>query len=151
MTPQQFPSFSLTGNDSTTYTLEDFQGKKTVFYFYPKDDTPGCTLEAKAFAELSPEFEKHSAKVVGVSADSVESHCSFIEKYALTFLLLSDPNKDLINKLGLWVEKNMYGKKSWGIARTTYVVDENGEILKVWNHVKPEGHAQEVLEFVKNQ
>jgi peroxiredoxin Q/BCP len=149
MNSQKFPDFSLKGHDEKTYTLNDFSGQKVVFYFYPKDDTSGCTLEANQFKARSKEFEAVNTKIVGISPDSGESHCKFMEKYGLNFLLLSDPEKELIEELGLWVEKSMYGKKYFGVERTTYLVDENGMVLKIWNKVTPEGHAVEVLEYIK--
>lgn len=144
-----FPYFSLLGSDEKTYTLSSFSGKKVVFYFYPKDDTLGCTLEAKGFRDAASKYSKLDAMIVGISPDENESHCKFMDKYDLNFLLLSDPEKKLIGELGLWVEKSMYGKKYFGVARTTYLVDETGNILHVWESVKPEGHAEEVLEFVQ--
>lgn len=144
-----FPSFSLLGHDGNTYTNESFSDRFTVFYFYPKDDTSGCTLEAKAFRDLSAEFEKAGAKIVGISPDEEKSHCKFREKYDLNFLLLSDPEHDLLEKLGIWVEKSMYGKKYMGVERSTYLVDHEGNIVQKWEKVKPDGHAEAVLEYVK--
>ncbi len=147
MTLKSFPSFSLPGYDEEIYTNKSFLKKKVVFYFYPKDDTSGCTIEAKEFRDLAPEFKKAQIQIVGISPDDGASHCRFVDKYDLDFLLLSDPEKGLMKTLGIWVEKNMYGKKYWGVSRTTYAVSEEGKILKTWKKVKPAGHAEEVLEF----
>ena len=145
-----FPAFSLNDQDEKTYTNSDFAGKKVVFYFYPKDDTPGCTIEAKDFRDLASEFEKLNVRIVGISPDDAKSHCKFVEKYDLNFLLLSDPEHKLLEALGIWVEKNMYGKKYFGVERTTYLVNEEGVIEKTWNKVNPKGHAEEVLEYARS-
>lgn len=150
MTKSAFPSFSLLAHDGKTYTNTDFEGQKVVFYFYPKDDTSGCTLEAKDFRDHADDFKKLGVAIVGVSPDSEKSHCKFIEKHELNFLLLCDEEKKLLNALGIWKEKSMYGRKYMGVERTTYLVDENGNILKTWNKVNPKGHVQEVLEFAKS-
>lgn len=138
----KFPDFSLQDESGNTVTLEDLKGRKSVIYFYPKDDTSGCTAEACGFRDALPTFE--NARVLGVSPDTTKSHRKFVDKYGLNFTLLADPDKELAEKLGLWVEKSMYGKKYMGIARTTYLLDENGVVAKVWEKVKPQGHAEEV-------
>lgn len=139
---QPFPSFSLQNQDGETVTSEAMKGSATIYYFYPKDDTSGCTKEACEFRDLMPRFE--GAKVVGVSPDSVASHKKFVNKYSLPFTLLADTETALCQACGIWVEKSMYGKKYMGVERTTYLVDANGIITHVWRKVKPEGHAAEV-------
>jgi len=143
----QFPSFSLQDQASKTYTLEDLKGEKSVLYFYPKDDTPGCTVEACNFRDNLPHFK--GIKVFGVSPDDSKSHGKFIKKFELNFPLLADVDKKLSEAAGIWVEKGMYGKKYMGVERTTFLLDENGKIAKIWRKVKPEGHAEEVLEAAK--
>ncbi len=140
---QPFPVFSLSDQNGNTVTLEDLKGAKTIVYFYPKDDTPGCTVEACEFRDNLPRFE--GAKVVGVSPDSAKSHTKFVGKFSLNFTLLADIDKQLCEACGVWVEKSMYGKKYMGVDRTTFLLDENGLVQKVWNKVKPQGHAAEVL------
>ncbi len=142
------PKFSLKSNRGEKVQLSDFRGKYVVLYFYPKDDTPGCTIEAKEFRDLSTEFEKKNTVILGVSPDTLESHCSFADKYNLNFLLLSDEGYKVAEKYGAWGEKNMYGKISYGIIRSTFLIGPDGKILKVWRKVKPEGHAQKVLESI---
>jgi peroxiredoxin Q/BCP len=139
----QFPEFSLQNQDGETVTNAELMGSATVVYFYPKDDTSGCTLEACAFQESFPRFK--GAKVVGVSPDPVKSHRKFADKYGLSFTLLADVEQSLCNACGVWVEKSMYGKKYMGVERTTFILDENGVVTKVFNKVKPQGHAEEVL------
>ncbi len=139
----KFPEFSLSDQDGKTTTLADLKGQKAVVYFYPKDDTSGCTAEACEFQEKLPDIP--GAKVVGVSPDDVKSHRKFADKYGLKFTLLADTDKALLEPLGLWVEKSMYGKQYMGVARTTYVLDENGMIKKIFRKVKPQGHAAEVI------
>lgn len=126
--------------------LSDFKGKQVVLYFYPRDNTPGCTLEGRDFSALLPQFKKKNAVVIGVSPDSEKSHCGFIEKHGLTVDLLSDPEHAVLEKYGVWQEKSLYGKKHMGIVRTTFLIDANGIIKKIWNKVKVNNHAQEVLE-----
>lgn len=139
------PAFSLLSDDGKKVSLKDFAGKKVVLYFYPRDMTPGCTKEACSFSENASPLKKAGAVVLGVSADSFESHKKFKEKYGLNFPLLSDPDKEVIQKYDVWQEKNMYGKKSMGIVRTTYIIDENGKISHVFPRVKVEGHTEAVL------
>lgn len=141
-----FPEFALPDQTGATHTLESIKGSKTVIYFYPKDDTTGCTQEACEFRDSISDFE--GVKIFGVSPDSVKSHKKFETKWSLNFPLLSDEEHTLLEACGLWVEKSMYGKKYMGVERTTVVLDEEGRILKVWNKVKPAGHAADVLEFI---
>ena len=139
------PDFALQDQHGNTVTLSDFRGTKVVLYFYPKDNTPGCTRQACAFAGLYREFEKKGVKVVGVSKDSVFSHVKFAEKYGLPFTLLSDPELEAIQAYGVWQEKKLYGKVSMGVVRTTFIIDENGIIEKVMPKVKPDTNASEIL------
>lgn len=141
------PDFNLPSTEGGTFQLSDFKGKKNVvLYFYPKDNTPGCTQEACDFRDLSNTFSKKEAVVFGISADSLKSHDGFRAKYQLSFPLLSDENKEVIKKYGLWKEKSLYGKKYMGIERTTVVIDKTGALLKIFPKVKVTGHAQAVLE-----
>lgn len=139
------PAFSLKNAAGKTVKLSDFKGKKVVLYFYPKDLTPGCTTEACGFRDDYSLLQQHGVEVIGVSADEVASHQKFVEKHSLPFPLLSDPDHTMIEKYGAWVEKSMYGKKYWGVARITYVIDEEGRIAHVFPKVKPDGHSQEIL------
>lgn len=139
------PDFALQDQHGKTVTLSDFRGTKVVLYFYPKDNTPGCTRQACAFAGLYREFEKKGVKVVGVSKDSVSSHVKFAEKYGLPFTLLSDPELEAIQAYGVWQEKKLYGKVSMGVVRTTFIIDENGIIEKVMPKVKPDTNASAIL------
>ncbi len=140
------PSFSLPSSSGENVKLSDFSGSPVVVYFYPKDDTPGCTVEAKGFQALAAKYEKAGVRVLGISPDSVASHCTFAGKYGLAFVLLADEKHEVAEKYGVWVEKSMYGKKYWGIQRSTFLIDGDGKIAKVWPKVKPEGHAEEVLD-----
>ena len=126
-------------------SLSDFSGKKVVLYFYPKDNTPGCTRQACAFASAYGEFERKNAVVIGISKDSTSSHFKFAEKYNLPFVLLSDPELQAIQAYGVWQEKKLYGKTSMGVVRTTFLIDEQGKILKIMPKVKPDTNAAEVL------
>jgi thioredoxin-dependent peroxiredoxin len=139
------PSFELMSDEGKKVSLKDFAGKKVVLYFYPRDNTPGCTKEACSFSENSQRLKKAGAVVIGISADSVASHQKFKEKYNLGFPLLSDPDKEVIEKYGVWKEKSMYGKKMMGIERTTFIIDEQGKIAHVFPKVKVDGHTEEVL------
>lgn len=139
------PAFSLKNAAGKTVKLSDFKGKKVVLYFYPKDLTPGCTTEACGFRDDYSLLQQHGIEVIGVSADDVASHQKFTGKHSLPFPLLSDPDHTMIEKYGAWVEKSMYGKKYWGVARITYVIDEEGHIAHVFPKVKPDGHSQEIL------
>jgi thioredoxin-dependent peroxiredoxin len=139
------PDFRVATGDGKEMTLADLKGMKAVLYFYPKDDTSGCTKEACAFNDSLKVLEKRGAVVIGVSADSIASHKKFADKYDLAFPLLSDEKKEMIKKFGVWKEKSMYGKKYMGIERTTFVLDEQGVITHIFPKVKVEGHLEEVL------
>ena len=145
------PEFTLNDKDGNPVNLSDFLGRKVVVYFYPKDNTPGCTRQACAFARLYEEFQALNAVVVGVSKDSVASHDKFAQKYGLPFVLLSDPELLAIQAYGVWQEKKLYGKTSMGVVRTTYLLDEQGVIQKVMPKVKPDQNAGEVLAFLKGE
>ena len=140
------PDFTLFDKDGKTVSLSDFRGKKVVLYFYPKDNTPGCTRQACAFAGAYKQFEALGVEVVGISKDSVASHVKFAEKYNLPFVLLSDPELSAIQAYGVWQEKKLYGKVSMGVVRTTFIIDEQGMIQKVMPKVKPDTNAAEILE-----
>ncbi|RQW07364.1 MAG: thioredoxin-dependent thiol peroxidase [Calditrichaeota bacterium] len=143
------PDFTLQSDEGKTVSLSDFTGKsEVILYFYPKDNTSGCTKEACSFRDNQPDFQNKNARVLGVSPDSVESHRKFREKLGLNFTLLSDPDHEVAEKYGAWGEKSMYGKKYMGILRTTFVIGKDGRIKEVFEKVKPEGHAQEVLEVL---
>ena len=144
----QAPAFTLANKDGKIVSLSDFLGKKVVLYFYPKDNTPGCTRQACAFAAAYSEFEKKNAVVIGISKDSVASHEKFAEKYNLPFILLSDPELHAIQAYGVWQEKKLYGKTSMGVVRTTFIIDEQGKIIKVMPKVKPDTNAAEVLDIL---
>ncbi len=144
------PAFKLKNQDGKIISLSDFKGKKVVLYFYPKDDTSGCTKEACSFRDGLPKFGKLNAEILGVSADSVESHKKFAEKYDLPFTLLSDESKKMIQKYGVWKEKSMYGRKYMGIERTTIIIDESGKIKKIFPKVKVSDHDKEVLEALNS-
>jgi peroxiredoxin Q/BCP len=144
------PDFSMPADTGETVSLAQFKGKKNVvLYFYPKDDTPGCTIEAKEFRDANAQFEKANTVVIGVSKDDIKSHCKFRDKFQLSFLLASDAESDVCERYGVWVEKNMYGKKYMGIARETFLIGKDGTLKAHWPKVKPEGHAAEVLAAVK--
>jgi peroxiredoxin Q/BCP len=140
------PSFKLESSDGGTVSLADFRGKNVVLYFYPKGSTPGCTTEAQDFQKALSKLKKRNAVVLGVSRDSIASHCKFRDKYGLGFPLLSDPEHEVIEAYGAWGEKTLYGKKSVGIIRTTVVIDEEGKVKKVFPKVKVSGHVDAVLE-----
>lgn len=139
------PDFTLSDKDGNNVSLSDFRGKKVVLYFYPKDNTPGCTRQACAFAGLYGEFKKKNVEVIGISKDSVASHQKFAEKHGLNFVLLSDPELTAIKAYGVWQEKKLYGKIGLGVVRTTFIIDENGIIEKVMPKVKPDTNAAEIL------
>ncbi len=142
------PGFALADKDGNIVKLEDFAGKKLVLYFYPKDNTPGCTRQACAFASLYDGFKDRDVAVVGVSKDSAASHQKFAEKYDLPFVLLSDPELEAIKAYDVWQEKKMYSKVSFGVVRTTYVIDEKGMIEKTMPKVKPDTNAIDILEYL---
>lgn len=139
------PDFTLTDKDGKEVSLSDFLGKRLVLYFYPKDNTPGCTRQACAFAGAYEEFKNRGVEVIGISKDSVASHVKFAEKYGLPFVLLSDPQREAIEKYGVWQEKKMCGKVGMGVVRTTFIIDENGIIEAVMPKVKPDTNAAEIL------
>ena len=142
------PNFTLNDKDGNAVSLSDFIGKKVVLYFYPKDNTPGCSRQACAFAAAYEGFKKENTVVIGVSKDSIASHVKFAEKYSLPFILLSDPEKLAIEAYGVWQEKKMCGKLSMGVVRTTFIIDENGVVEKVMEKVKPDTNAAEILEYL---
>ena len=144
------PKFALSSSDGKTVALSDFKGQKhVVLYFYPKDDTPGCTIEACGFRDSIKKIEQQQAVVLGVSPDSVVSHQKFSEKFKLPFLLLSDEDKATCRDYGVWVEKAMYGKKYMGVARSTFIINKEGKIAKVFEKVTPQGHEAEILAALK--
>ena len=147
-TGDRAPGFTLKDKNGNDVSLSDFIGKRIVLYFYPKNNTPGCTRQACAFAGEYAEFQKRGVEVIGISRDSIASHVKFAEKYDLPFVLLSDPHLEAIQAYGVWKEKKMYGKVSMGVARTTFIIDENGIIEKVMPNVKPDTNAAEILEFL---
>ena len=140
------PQFTLYDKDNNKVSLGDFIGKKVVLYFYPRDNTPGCTRQACAFAGAYQGFKDKNVEVIGISKDSVESHRRFSEKYGLDFILLSDPELQAIKAYGVWQEKKLYGKVSMGVVRTTFVIDENGYIERIMPKVRPDTNAMEILE-----
>lgn len=142
------PEFTLPDKGGNPVSLTDFAGKKVVLYFYPKDNTPGCTRQACAFAGAYEEFKKINVVVIGVSKDSAASHQKFAEKHGLPFILLSDPELTAIQAYGVWQEKKLYGKVSMGVVRSTFVINENGMIEKVMPKVKPDTNATEILEYL---
>ena len=143
------PDFTLPQDGGDPVTLSDLRPAPVVLFFYPKDDTPGCTTENKDFTAMGPEFEAAGAKILGVSKDSVEKHAKFRTKHDLATTLLSDAEGDVCERYGVWKEKKMYGKTFMGITRATFLIDGEGRIAKVWPKVKVAGHAEEVLEAVK--
>ncbi len=146
---QKAPEFELPNEVGEVVRLADLRGRNVVLYFYPKDNTPGCTKEACGFRDLQAEFEKHNTVILGVSPDSVKSHQNFSQKYGLPFPLLSDPEKQVLQAYGVWKEKSMYGRKYMGVERTTFVIDREGVIRKIYPKVKVTQHPEAVLEFVK--
>jgi thioredoxin-dependent peroxiredoxin len=143
------PDFTLPNDKGEIVTLSTLKGKKVVLFFYPKADTPGCTLESIAFSRLTPEFQLNNCVVLGASADEVKKQAKFRDKYALGCALISDVDKSMCEAYGVWVEKSMYGKKYMGIDRATFLIDELGNISYIWTKVKPEGHAEDVLSKTK--
>lgn len=142
------PSFSLLDQTGRTVSLEEFRGKTVVLYFYPKDDTPGCTKEACSFRDNIEQFLNKDAVILGVSADDAESHQAFVQKYGLNFTLLADTDKKVSEAYGVWVEKNMYGKTYMGIERTTFIIGANGQIIEIFRQVKVDGHTEQVLDVL---
>jgi peroxiredoxin Q/BCP len=143
------PDFTLEGSDGRKHSLADYEGKTVVLYFYPKDNTSGCTKEACAFRDLNPELQGLDAVVLGVSRDSLASHGNFIVKFGLPFVLLSDPDASVMQSYGAFGEKTSYGKTTTGTIRSTFLIDESGRIARVWSPVKVDGHADEVLAAVE--
>lgn len=143
------PAFSLPADDGSTVSLKSLAGKKAVLYFYPKDDTPGCTTEAIAFSALRKKFDATGTVVLGISKDTVEKHCKFRDKHKLTVRLLSDQEGGMLEAYGVWAEKSLYGRKFMGINRTTFLIDAKGVVRTVWPKVKVAGHAEEVLAAAK--
>ena len=142
------PVFTLKDKDGNAVSLSDFLGKRVVLYFYPKDNTPGCTRQACAFAAAYEGFKAKDVVVIGISKDSVTSHQKFARKYDLPFILLSDPELAAIQAYGVWQEKKLYGKVSMGVVRTTFIIDENGNIEKIMPKVKPDTNAAEILAYL---
>ena len=145
------PEFALSDKDGNTVTLSDFIGKKVVLYFYPKDNTPGCTRQACAFAAAYEGFKAKDIVVIGISKDSVASHLKFAQKHDLPFILLSDPELQAIQAYGVWQEKKLYGKVSMGVVRTTFIIDEQGNIEKIMPKVKPDTNAAEILTYLAGE
>jgi thioredoxin-dependent peroxiredoxin len=143
------PPFTALDDSGQPISLSDARGRVVVLFFYPKDDTPGCTTEACSFRDAFPRFEGIDAVVLGLSPDSVKSHQKFKEKFNLPYRLVADPDHAIAEQYGVWGEKSMYGRKYWGILRTTFVIDKNGKIAKVFEKVKPDGHAAQVAEAVE--
>lgn len=139
------PEFTLSDKNGERVSLSDFIGKKVVLYFYPKDNTPGCTRQACAFAGAYGEFQRRGVEVIGISRDGISSHIKFAEKYSLPFILLSDPELEAIKAYGVWQEKKLYGKINMGVVRTTFVIDEKGIIERIMPKVKPDTNAAEIL------
>ena len=150
-TGMKAPDFNLLDENGNTVRLSDFQGKKVVLYFYPKDNTPGCTRQACAFAASYEQFKAQDIAVIGISKDSVASHQKFAQKYDLPFILLSDPELQAIQAYDVWQEKKLYGKVSMGVVRTTYIIDEQGIIEKVMPKVKPDTNAAEILAYLAGE
>ena len=150
-TGMKAPDFNLPDKDGNTIRLSDFLGKKVVLYFYPKDNTPGCTRQACAFAASYEQFKTQDIVVIGISKDSAASHLKFAQKYDLPFILLSDPELQAIQAYGVWQEKKLYGKVSMGVVRTTYIIDEQGNIEKVMPKVKPDTNAADILTYLAGE
>ena len=145
------PIFTLPDQNGNSVSLSDFIGKKVILYFYPKDNTPGCSRQACAFAAAYEGFKAKDIVVIGISKDSVASHLKFAQKYDLPFVLLSDPERQAIEAYGVWQEKKLYGKVSYGVVRTTFIIDEQGNIEKIMPKVKPDTNAAEILEYLQAQ
>jgi peroxiredoxin Q/BCP len=144
------PEFCLRDANEREHCLKDFAGKWVVLYFYPKDNTSGCTKEAVGFTEKKAEFEKLGAEIIGISPDSPKSHGRFIEKHDLKILLLSDPEREVLKKYGVWQKKKMYGREYMGVIRNTFLIDPKGKIAAIWRKVKVKGHIDEVLDKLKS-
>ena len=139
------PAFASVDQDGEKVSLSGFKGRKIVLYFYPKDDTPGCTREACSFRDAFADFRRKKVEVLGISVDDEKSHRKFAEKFSLPFRLVADPEKKIVQAYGVWGEKSLYGRKYMGTHRVTYLIDEKGKIAAVWPKVKPDGHAKEIL------
>ena len=146
---QKAPEFTLNDKDGNPVSLSDFAGKKVILYFYPKDNTAGCSRQGTAFAELTERFNSLGALIIGISKDSEASHRKFAEKYSLPFVLLSDPERKVIEEYGVWQEKKLYGKPSMGVVRTTFIIDESGNIEKIMSKVKADTNPSEVLGYLE--
>jgi len=149
ITGDNAPAFTLPATDGRNLTLQSLRGRKVVLYFYPKDDTSGCTLEAQNFQSLKGHFAAADTEIVGISPDAMKSHDKFRSKYGLDFALASDEEKTMLQTYGVWVEKSMYGRKYMGVERTTMLIDRDGKIARIWEKVKVPGHAEEVLAAAK--
>lgn len=146
---QQAPEFALRNQDGETVSLSELRGRKVILYFYPRDDTPGCTAEACGIRDVFPRFEARDAVVLGVSPDDVESHKKFQQKYGLPFTLLADADHAVAEQYGVWGEKTMYGRTYWGVNRVTFLIDEDGRIERVYEKVTPQEHAEELLQALR--
>ncbi len=146
---EKAPDFEVPASNGQTLSLKDFKGKNVVLYFYPKDDTPGCTVQACGFRDKIKDIENLDAVVLGVSPDGFKSHQKFIQKFSLPFDLLCDEQKKICQDYGVWVQKSMWGKKYMGVDRTTFVINKEGRIAKIFEKVKPQGHETEIAEFLK--
>ena len=144
------PNFTLLDEDEKEHTLSSYKGKAVVLYFYPKDDTPGCTKEACGFRDAYSEYEKLNSVIFGVSADDPKSHAKFIKKFDLPFTLLADTEKEVVNMYNVWGMKQMFGKEYEGIHRVTFIIDKEGKIAKIFENVRPDEHSEEVIEFLKS-
>jgi peroxiredoxin Q/BCP len=143
------PDFTVSIGNSSVFSLKNQRGKNVILYFYPKDSTPGCTQEACDFKEAFQDFREENTVIIGLSKDSIKSHLSFSEKYGLPFYLGSDPDGNVLEKYGVWIEKSMYGRSYMGIERATFLIDGNGKIEKIWRKVKVKNHVQEILNTIK--
>ena len=148
---QKAPNFTLPNENNELISLENFLGNKVVLYFYPKDNTPGCTRQACAFKNAYDEFKKENIVVIGISKDTTKAHLNFKKKYELPFILLSDVNHEVIEMYDCWKEKKLYGKVSMGITRSTYIIDENGMIIKTFEKASPDNNAQDILTYLRGE
>ena len=148
---QKAPNFTLPNENNELISLENFQGNKVVLYFYPKDNTPGCTRQACAFKNAYDDFKKDNIIVIGISKDTTKAHLNFKAKYELPFILLSDVNHEVIELYDCWKEKKLYGKVSMGITRSTYIIDENGMIIKTFEKASPDNNAQDILNYLRGE
>lgn len=146
----QAPAFNITNQHGEKISLDSYRGKKVLIYFYPKDMTPGCTVEAQGFQDLYSEFKNNNTEIIAVSKDPEASHQKFCDAYGLEFNLLADTDGTMVESYGVWKEKSMFGKKYMGISRESFLVDETGVIIKHWNKVKPATHPTDALDYIKN-